>query len=263
MKKPDDERRATDEALRTERTEADNEFAERRGAIEQATDASVQVARDRADAVLSRARALADEHLDFTSRNTADHERAREETILQAERRAADLEIAGERTERARALAELLRTERAQTDRYLGDERERADAAIAARDEFLGMVAHDVRTLLGGMAMSAAQLKCIPCEGETRQQVQREAARIQRFTGRMTSLVGDLLDVVSIEAGKLRIEAAPHEATELLRETLDTFEPVAAARKISLRGRVYSGSLLAEFDHERILQVLANLVSNA
>jgi signal transduction histidine kinase len=93
--------------------------------------------------------------------------------------------------------------------------------------------------------------------------VQREAGRIQRFTSTMTRLVGDLLDVVSIEAGKLHMSTAPHEANDLLRETLDAFEPVASARQISLHGRVHPGSLLAEFDRERILQVLANLVSNA
>ena len=59
------------------------------------------------------------------------------------------------------------------------------------------------------------------------------------------------------------MEAAPHEAQTLMRETLDAFEPVAAAHGIALTGRVVQGSLLAEFDRERILQVLANLVSNA
>ncbi len=263
MEIPDDERNETDRALEAERVEADRKYAERRGDIEEHADATVQLSRDRADAVLGLARTRADQHMDAAGRDIADRERTQENAVLQAERAAADIELSGEREERARALAELLRSERAQTDRYLGTERERADAAIEARDDFLGMVAHDLRTLLGGMAMSAAQLTCIPCEDGTRQLVQREAARMQRFTSRMTHLVGDLLDVVSIEAGKLQMAAACHEASELLRETLDTFEPVAAARGIALRGRVHSGSLLGEFDRERILQVLANLVSNA
>lgn len=263
MTKPHDERRDTDGALRSERVKADIEFAERREQIEEDAESKVQLARDRADAVLERARARADQQLDGAERDIAEQEREQADAILRAERATADVELADERQERARALAELLRDERALTDRFLGNERERADAAISARDDFLGMVAHDLRTLLGGMAMSAARLMRMPSGEETSQQVQREAARIQRFTGRMTRLVGDLLDVVSIEAGKLQMEAAPHEANELLRETLDAFEPVAAAREITLRGRVYSGTLLAEFDRERILQVLANLVSNA
>jgi signal transduction histidine kinase len=263
MENPMDERAETDRALQTERVETDKKFADGRSDIEEGADATVQLSRDRADAVLTRARAQADEHLDLASRDTTDRERTQQDDVLQAERTAADIELADERQERARALAELLSNERAQTDRYLGNEREGADAAIAKRDDFLGMVAHDLRTLLSGMAMSAAQLTFIPCEGETRQQVHREASRIQRFTSTMTRLVGDLLDVVSIEAGKLHVSAAPHEANELLRETLDAFEPVASARQIALHGRVHAGSLLAEFDRERILQVLTNLVSNA
>jgi len=256
-------RRETDQALHTERGEADRKYAERRDDIEEDADSVVQLARDRADEVLARARAGADDKLDETGRKIAERERAQEDAVLHAERETADIELTDERTERARALAELLRKERAQTDRYLGEEREHSDAAIAARDGFLGMVAHDIRTLLGGLAMSAARLATLPCEDALRQEVQREAARIQRFTSKMTRLVGDLLDVVSIEAGKMQLLAAPHEANDLVRETLDAFEPVAAARRISLRGRVLSGSLLAELDHERILQVLANLVSNA
>ena len=263
MKDPEGVRQETDQALGRERSEADRKYAERRGDMEAAADSTLLLARERADTVLTRARRRADEHLDGAALDTAHRERAQEDAILQAERATADIELAGEREQGARALAEILRNERALTDRYLGNERERSDAAITARDDFLGMVAHDLRTLLGGMAMAAARLTCIPCEAEARQQVDREAARIQRFTGRMTHLVGDLLDVASIEAGKLQMSAAPHEANDLLRETLDAFEPVAASRQISLRGRVYSGSLLAEFDRERILQVLANLVSNA
>jgi signal transduction histidine kinase len=253
----------TDGALRVERDLADKKCAERRADVEEDADETVQLARDRADAVLLQARKRADDRLDEAGRSVAREERSREDDALGAERAAADVQLAGERDARARALADLLRHEREETDRFLGSERERTDAAIATRDDFLGMVAHDLRTLLGGMAMSAAALMTIPCENETRQRVHREAARFQRFTARMTHLVGDLVDVVSIEAGKLQVEPAPHEANELLRETLEVFEPLAAMRRISLRGRVSSGSLLAEFDRERILQVLANLVGNA
>lgn len=44
---------------------------------------------------------------------------------------------------------------------------------------------------------------------------------------------------------------------------LDAFEPVAAARGVSLTAQVASTPLIAEIDHDRVLQVLANLVSNA
>lgn len=262
--KGEKERNETDHALRTEREEADQEYEATRERIEEGADATLEKARERADDVLARARARADEKLtDKLSKDAAKQERKQEDRALRDERNEADTRLGDERAERARALAALLRHEREETDRFLGTERELADAAITTRDDFLGMVAHDLRTLLGGMAMSAAALKTIPQDSDVWEQVEREASRQQRFTARMTRLVGDLLDVVSIEAGKLQVEPAPNEAMQLVRETLDAFEPVAAARGIALSARVGSGSLLGQFDRERILQVLANLVSNA
>ena len=48
-----------------------------------------------------------------------------------------------------------------------------------------------------------------------------------------------------------------------MRETLETFRPLAAVKKISLQTDVKADSLLGRFDHERLLQVLSNLVGNA
>lgn len=261
---PKKEREQTDASLLTEREEADNKYADRKAQLEEDADEVVADARERADAVLTQARANADEKLsDVASRDVAAEERQREDVTLRDERGVADEQLKGERISRARALAELLMYERQQTDQHLATERGRSDAAVVSRDDFLGMVSHDLRTLLGGMAMSTAALLGIPTEGEIRSRIEREAARLQRFTTRMTRLVGDLLDIVSIEAGKLQVQTAPHEANTLMRETLETFQPVAAAHGISLTGRVSQGSLLADFDRERILQVLANLLTNA
>jgi len=52
-------------------------------------------------------------------------------------------------------------------------------------------------------------------------------------------------------------------ATELVRETLAAFDGLAVTRNILIRTEVRAGSLLAQYDEERILQVLANLVGNA
>jgi signal transduction histidine kinase len=79
----------------------------------------------------------------------------------------------------------------------------------------------------------------------------------------MSRLVSDLLDVVSLEAGRLALIPRQQDATELVRDTLDAFNALAAAQGISIRTEVRAGSLLAHYDQERILQVLANLVGNA
>lgn len=79
----------------------------------------------------------------------------------------------------------------------------------------------------------------------------------------MNRLIGDLLDVVSIEAGKLRIVPANDDAAQIVREILEAFQPLAAAKGCVLEWHVSEDSVLARIDRERIIQVLANLVSNA
>ena len=79
----------------------------------------------------------------------------------------------------------------------------------------------------------------------------------------MNKLVGDLLDVVSIEAGHLAIAPAPGDARELVQQTLEAFGPAASAKGIALTAEVSDNEVFAAFDHDRIFQVLANVVSNA
>ena len=93
-------------------------------------------------------------------------------------------------------------------------------------------------------------------------EILKRALAIQRSSTRMTRLAGDLLDVVSIEAGKLAVDPAPEDATRLAAETIEAFQPSAPQRNLVV-SEVAADSLLARFDYERILQVLANLVGNA
>ncbi len=261
------ERAATDQSLDDEREKADEELDRRNADIDEEADEVIADARDLADNVLRSARAKADEKLlteiDSTAHVAVSKERSREDEVLLQERATADESLSRERQERRRALAALLAMERDQTDDDLVLERDRADAAIGSRDDFLGIVSHDLRNLLGGMALSANSLMSIPCEGEVARVVARNAQRIQKCTMRMDRLVGDLLDVVSIEAGRLALSPRRHDASELLCETSNTFLAIAAAKDVPIHTELGAGSFFAQCDRERILQVLANLVGNA
>ena len=87
--------------------------------------------------------------------------------------------------------------------------------------------------------------------------------RIQRYAARMNRLIGDLVDVVSIDAGKLAVRLDRADAAALLAEAVDTFAPAAAEKGIALSTEIREHFLLADFDRERMLQVLANLITNA
>ena len=79
----------------------------------------------------------------------------------------------------------------------------------------------------------------------------------------MNRLVGDLVDVASIDAGHLAIQPAKTDATALVLEAIDAFVPVAAEKGLALSGAAMERPLLAELDHDRVFQVLANLITNA
>ena len=158
-----------------------------------------------------------------------------------------------------------LRAERLDTDGALkGDiaAAERHADDVANRDDFLGMVAHDVRNLLNGVTLN---LELLAPAGRPAgdPQVAAATARIRRDVGRMNRLIGDLVDVTSIDAGKLAIVPVEGDAAALVVEATDTFQASAREKGVSLSAEVPARPLLAPFDHERLLQVFANLIANA
>jgi len=265
--KPRSGREGTDASLRAERIKTDARLGQ--ASVEQAADRVVEVARDRAESTLRAARERADRDMTTAgvgteARKEIEVERAAADGAVAREHAAADKLVHVEREARQRALIALLRLEREATDDGLLLERARADEAVASRDEFLGIVSHDLRNMLGGNALSAQMLaKFLTSEGDHGAATLRHAERIQRFTARMNRLVGDLIDVVSLEAGKLHVTMAPTNAVDLVRDAAETFQPSFLANGITLHTSIGSGTIVAHCDQERIIQVLANLLSNA
>jgi len=87
--------------------------------------------------------------------------------------------------------------------------------------------------------------------------------RIQRYAARMNRLIGDLVDVASIEAGKLAFAPVSGDWTALLVEAVETFRATASERGVVLEIEGPAVPLPGEFDHDRMLQLLANLITNA
>jgi signal transduction histidine kinase len=267
-KRPRPERDNTDDSLRAERKNSDRAIAERRGDIEANADVLVARARVQADAVLDTARDRADHKLDSAEPgarvyHTVAAERAREDDALQDERVEADERLRSERAEEARTLASLLPLEREKTDRYLLTERARSDDAIEHRDDFMGMVSHDLRNLLSGITGNATLLSKHASESDEGRRTVAGMDRIKRYAARMNSLIGDLVDVVSIDAGKLKVQPERCDAAVLLSEAVDAFAHAASEKGVSIECQTAGGSLLADFDRDRMLQVLANLITNA
>jgi signal transduction histidine kinase len=267
-KKDSPERGRTDESLRTERRKTDRALAEKQESVDEDADLVLQRARENADAVLVAAREKADEQLEQGASAAAPlagvaEERVAEDEALRHERAAADESLRREREADAQALSKLLPLERDKTDRYLLTERARADDAMSNRDDFLGIASHDLRNLLGGIVMSAALVSKRASGSEESKATLVAMDRIQRYAARMNRLIGDLVDVASIDAGKLAMTPASVDAASLVDEAIDTFAAAASAKGISLQAERVAQPLLAELDRDRILQVLANLITNS
>jgi signal transduction histidine kinase len=260
----DSGREQTDNSLKVERDEADAAVVTKNEELEEAANAVVQLARDRADAIVKTARTSADDLVaEGLAVAASAGKRTRADARLEHERLTADAVLAYERAERKRYLADFLAVEREATDEDLTGERAHADVLIAARDEFLATVSHDLRSLLGGLALNAGLLLKHAPEGEQGEQLRRYAGTSQRLVGRMNRLVNDLLDMASIEAGKLALLPEEIDVAQILRDTVEAFAPIASAKRITLDAEPAMRPLHARVDGDRILQVLANLVSNA
>lgn len=265
LKKPTDSRHETDESLRTERDHTDRALARQQSAVEDDADVIVKRARRNADAVLSTARDKADRQLDpdGTAGTRVAEARATEDDALRDERAVADATLRAEREENACVLARLLPLEREKTDRYLLTERARSDDAVSNRDDFLGMVSHDLRNLLGGIVMSADLIADTAFDSDAGKLTVNGVSRIQRYAARMNRLIADLVDVSAIDAGILAMTKTRVDARAIVMEAVETFRDAAAKKGIVLDVSVTDASLDYELDRDRVLQVLVNLITNA
>jgi signal transduction histidine kinase len=260
------QRDQTDESLRVERDRSDEAVDRKREAAELQADEVIRVARQVADNVVQVARDDADRALPGQTAHTEGivaSERAHADSVLEDKRSDEDEALKEQRSDRLSYLADFLAVERESTDRDLIRERKHADKIVATRDEFLSIVSHDMRSLLAGLALNAGLLEKQAPEGEGGEKIRKHAAASQRLVARMSRLVNDLLDMTSLESGELALLPEQVVIGKIVRDTLDAFEPLAAAKDVILECDSVPITLQTRCDAGRILQALANLVSNA
>ncbi len=134
-----------------------------------------------------------------------------------------------------------------------------AERALAARDELLGIVAHDLRSPLSAITMKAAVVRKTSTEDKTR----KHAESIENVAMRMEFLIKSLLDAASIESGRFSVSGAPCDVEATLREALEMLGSLASPKSIRLEPRLKQPGLVVMADRDRVIQVLTNLVGNA
>ncbi|HWN70919.1 MAG TPA: GAF domain-containing protein [Haliangium sp.] len=141
--------------------------------------------------------------------------------------------------------------------------RRQAEAASQAREEILAVVSHDLRNPLNAILMSATSLRGLQLTDRQAPRVHASAERIERAAERMARLIGDLVDFASIQSGQLAIKKAATPISEIIDATIEMFSGAADERGLTL-DRQLDGELdPVDCDRDRIIQALANLISNA
>jgi PAS domain S-box-containing protein len=137
-------------------------------------------------------------------------------------------------------------------------EKERAERASRAKDEFLAMLGHELRNPLSPI-VSALQV----VKAQAPDAFPNERAIIERQVQHVVRLVDDLLDVSRITRGKIELERRRLELSEVVAQALEMSGPLFQQRGHHLRVDVPRRGLPVWGDAHRLAQVVANLLTNA
>jgi signal transduction histidine kinase len=136
-----------------------------------------------------------------------------------------------------------------------------ATQATRARDEMLGVVAHDLRNPLNTIFMGTTlMLELIP---EPDVVLRKQAETVRRAADRMNRLIQDLLDIRRVESGRMVIEPRSEAVEAIVAEAMEMLRPLATAASLRLDCAIVGDCPRVSADPARILQVLSNLVGNA
>jgi signal transduction histidine kinase len=160
------------------------------------------------------------------------------------------------------ALLRDLRRER-ETERRLIAAREAAEAASAAKTDFLAQVSHEIRTPLHailGFAEVMLEERFGPVGNERYKDYLKD---IHASGSHVMSLADDLLDLSKIEAGKLELAFASVDANSVIRECVSLMQPQAARERVIMRVSLHDRLPRVMVDERSLKQIMLNLMSNA
>jgi len=141
------------------------------------------------------------------------------------------------------------------------------DSLIAAlrqadqrKDEFLAMLAHELRNPLAPIVSAATMLSNFHLDPGM---VQRASEIVARQAGHMTSLIDDLLDVSRVTRGKVELELRELDFKDVIADAIEQVRPLIEKHQHRLTLDLPPARAIVVGDRKRLVQVVTNLLSNA
>jgi two-component system CheB/CheR fusion protein len=164
----------------------------------------------------------------------------------------------------ARDETQRVRQDRERDQSLTTEQRGRSDAesAVALKDEFLAVMAHELRHPLNLIQISVELLARLP---ELRQvpAVARSATVIRNAVQSQAKLIDDLLDMSRVRTGKLALALAPLDLAPLVRRAVDAVRAAPGGAELAVTVESDETALPVLADDVRIEQVVMNLLGNA
>ena len=137
-----------------------------------------------------------------------------------------------------------------------------AKLANKAKDEFLANISHELRTPMLGI-LGFAELGVSKVDDVDRSKLLKYFSRIHTSGSRLLLLLNNLLDLSKLEANQVEFNIQKNNIKEVLNNALSELIPLINSKSLDIKITDDSQQLIAEFDKQKVHQVVYNLLSNA
>src|SRR5690606_3955990 len=165
--------------------------------------------------------------------------------------------------EEIQAQAEEIQAQNDELKRHAEELRARSDMlaeADARKNEFLGVLAHELRNPLAAITNSLVIVRRTAPGGE---QALRARAVIERQAQQLVRLIDDLLDVTRVSQGKIRIQRERLDLVDVVHTCIEDQRAALEASELELDLELPAHEVWVDGDRARLCQVLGNLLNNA
>ena len=130
------------------------------------------------------------------------------------------------------------------------------------KTQFLANMSHEFRTPLNAI-LGYTHMLLRGVAGELPPNIKRQLQRIDSNGRHLLTMIGEILDITLIEAGKMRMQVSEFDLNELVPEVMAELDAVIARSRLAVRAALSPEPPILRSDRQKIKQIVVNLLSNA